>query len=257
MPKSDIEIDSSVFEQKARLLAKKLGKSEREFVKDQAGLLARDVAKMTPPYANKKLPSLKVGTSVGSKADIEAGENAIYWDLKKIYEVLPDDVIWKEHKHSKGGPIYRYGSIRSPGVITDVFKLHRWHRENRNSRGRTKKLKRPGIPWVGESLFTEYLKSQQASAGMAKACFLKASIPLRKKSTATPKIKRHLSRAKGSGRVIKDSKGSVGIISGKARGLSHVYRHIPELKKNRLYKAVKRGEILMREAAKDSNFKVV
>lgn len=257
MAKTDIEIDSSVFEQKARMLAKKLGKNEREFVKDQSGLLAREVAKMTPPYANKTLPSLKVGSSVGSKADIEAGEFAVYNDLKKIFEVLPDDVIWKEHHKSKGGPIYRHGKVRSPGVITDAFKLHRWHRENRDYRGRTKNLKRPGIPWIGESLFIEYVKSQQASVGMAKAAFLKASIPLRAKSTATPKIKRHLSRVKGSGRVVKDSNGSTGMISGRARGLSHVYRHIPELKRNRLKKAVLRGEYLMKKAAKDSKFKVV
>ena len=49
MAKTDIEIDASVFEQKARLLAKKLGKNESEFIKNQTGLLAREVAKMTPP----------------------------------------------------------------------------------------------------------------------------------------------------------------------------------------------------------------
>ena len=252
---NNVGIDDSVFQKRAVKLARKFKVDEKQFIKDQSRLLSRDAARYTPPYV--VFPGSTKGTSIGSKEDIELGEWAIDEDLRKIFEVLPDDVIWKEHKYSKGGPIYRHGQIRSPGVITDVFTLHRWHRNNKNYRGRTKNLKRPGIPGVGESLFYEYLKSQQASVGMAKACFLKASLAFGGKPAATPKIKRHLARASGSGSMKKDKDGYKGTMIAKAEGLYHLMSKLPHVRRDRTKKAEKRLEILTRAAAKAAGFKVV
>lgn len=252
---SDVGIDDAVFQRRAVKLARKFRVDEKKFINDQSRLLARDAARFTPPFKN--FPDWHKGTAIGSKEDIEEGEWAVYTDLRRIFEVIPDDAIWKEHKYSKGGPIYRKGEIRSPGVITDAFTMHRWHRDNKNSRGRTRRLKRPGIPWVGESLFEEYLKSQQASVGMAKASFLKASLAFGGKPAATPKIKRHLARASGSGHMKKTSKGHEGIMTASAEGLYHLVRLLPHLRRNRVKKAEKRLEILTKAAAKQAGFKVV
>ena len=252
---NDVGIDDSVFQERVVKLARRFKVDEKQFIKDQSRLLARDAARYTPPYV--VFPGSTNGTAIGSKADIELGEWAVYRDLKNIFIVLPDDKIWKEHKYSKGGPIYRHGTIISPGVITDVFTLHRWHRDNKNSRGRTKKLKIPGIPWVGESLFLEYLKSQQASVGMAKASFLKASLAFGGKPSATPKIKRHLARASGSGSMTKTKEGYKGSMVARAEGLYHLVRLLPHVRRDRTKKAEKRLEILAKNAAKAAGFKVV
>lgn len=248
-----IGIDDSVFQDRVVKLSRKFKVDEKQFIKDQSRLLARDAARFTPPFA--QFPDWNKGTNVGTKADIEQGEWAVINDLKRIFEVLPDAVIWKEHKYSKGGPVYRFNTIRSPGVITNAFKMHQWHRDHKRSDGRTKKLKRPGIPWVGESLFSEYAKSQQASVGMAKASFLKASLAFGGKSSATPKIKRHLGRTNGSGRLVKTGKGYDGLMSAQAEGLYHLKRLLPHLRRNRTKKAEKRLEILAKAAAKSSGFK--
>lgn len=249
----EIGVDDSVFQEKVVKLARKFKVDEKQFIKDQSRLLAREAAKFTPPFAS--FPDWHTGTNIGSKADIEEGEWAIDTDLRRIFEVLPDDVIWKEHKYSKGGPIYRHNKIRSPGVIINAFKMHQWHRDNKRANGRTRKLRRPGIPWVGESLFYEYLKSQQASVGMAKASFLKASLAFGGKSSATPKIKRHLARTTGNGQLVKTSRGYDGLMRAKAEGLYHLIRLLPHLRRNRTKKAEKRLEILAKKAVKSAGFK--
>lgn len=249
----DVGIDDSVFQKRVVKLARKFKVDEKQFVKDQSRLLARDAARFTPPFA--KFPDWHRGTHVGTKADLEMGEYAVDWDLRRIFAPISDKKAWNEFRKSKGGPVYRHNTIRSPGVITNVFKMHQWHRDNKRLNGRTKKLKRGGVPWVPESLFNEYVKSQQASVGMAKASFLKASLAFGGKSSATPKIKRHLARTSGSGSLVKTGKGYDGHMVARAEGLYHLKRLLPHLKRNRTKKAEKRLEILAKKAIKESGFK--
>ena len=75
--------------------------------------------------------------------------------------------------------------------------------------------------------------------------------------TAPAGVKNNKVNSVGTGIVKKGSSGSKGIITGSAGGLFHTNKFLPMLRKNRLIKAVKRGEFLMRKAAKDSKFKVV
>ena len=256
MPKygnNKIYVDDSVFQQKARKLARKLGVDEHKIVKEQTGILAREVAKMTPPYA--KFPSLFKGTSVGTAKDIKQGEWAVYNDLRKICFVVPDDVANRTHRYTKGGPVYRRGKIVAPRVIVNLGELATWHKRNEDHKGRTRDLDVPHLPWMGENLFMKYVKSQQANVGIAKAAFYKASVQLGAKGAAVKGIKRHLVSTSGNGRMAKTSKGPYGLISGRAKGLWHVHRHLPQLERNRLIKAVKRLEYVNRQAVKNAGFK--
>jgi len=250
----EIGIDDSVFQERVVKLARKFKVDEKQFIKDQSRLLARDAARFTPPFA--QFPDWHKGRHVGTKADLEMGEYAVDWDLRRIFAPISDKKAWDEFRKSKGGPVYRYNTIKAPGVITDAFKMHQWHRDHKRRDGRTKKIKnRNGIPWVPESLFYEYVKSQQASVGMAKASFLKASMAFGGKSSATPKIKRHLARTSGSGNLVKTGKGYDGHIRASAEGLYHLIRLLPHLRRNRTKKAEKRLEILAKKAVKSSGFK--
>jgi hypothetical protein len=250
---SKIYVDDSTFQKRARKLAKKLGVDEYKFVKEQTGILAREVAKMTPPYAT--FPKL-TGTSVGTAKDIKAGEWAVYNDIKKICFIVPNEVAERARRTTQGGPIYRKGQIVSPGVISSISLLSAWHKKNEGSNGRTKDLDVPLLPWVPESLFIEYVKTMKRNVGIAKAAFWKAGDNLGAKGTAVAGIKRHAARASGNGKMKKTNKGPYGLIYGKADGLFHVFKHLPRLERNRLIKAVKRLEFTGRKAAKKSGFKV-
>lgn len=254
-----IYIDDSEFQRKARKLAKKLGVDEYDFVKEQTGLLAREVAKMTPPYAS--FPSLYKGTSIGTAKDIKHGKFAVLKDLKQICFVVPEEVAERVHRQTKGGPIWRRDTsgsnkIVAPGVITNLGALRSWHHSNENARGRTRKLQVPHLPWVGDKLFDQYVKSQQANVGIAKAAFWLASVALGAKGAAPAAVKKIAYKSSGGGSMHKTIKGPYGLIDGKARGLSHTLKHLPKLRRNRLIKAVKRLEYISRKAVKASGFKV-
>ena len=255
---SGAKFDDTVFQQRAAALARNLGKDEFEFVKQQTGLLAREVARHTPPYAAFPTGS---GTSIGSKLDKAQGEWAIYNDLRRIFAVISDANAADAHAKSKGGPIYRNrgsgSEMVSPGVITTMSSMGEWHRRHRNNRGRTNWIPDNDVPWVGESLFIAYLKSQQKNVGRAKAPFSKASVELGAKGAVPLWVRNNMVGAYGSGKMTKVSSVTTGVIQGREKGLYHTIRHLPRLRKNRLIKAVKRGEYLMRQAAKDSGFNVV
>ena len=253
---NNVGIDISEFQRKAKAIVKVWKLEEKDFIKDQSRLLARETAKFTPPFAGGKLPDWHKGTAVGTKADIEAGENAIKNDIKQICFVVPDSVAMNEHIKSKGRPIYRNGVIVAPGVITNGFKLYRWHQDNKRANGRTRELDIPNMPWVGRELVNEYIKDVQKYVGVAKSAFLKVAMSFGDKGSAPAKIKRHLGRVKGSGRLVTTQKGTEGHLSGKADGLYLAKRKVPHLMRNRLEKAVKRLEILKKAAAKKAGFKV-
>tara|TARA_R110000803_G_scaffold17113_4_gene46555 strand:+ start:25 stop:789 length:765 start_codon:yes stop_codon:yes gene_type:complete len=254
MPKKDFTIDYSVFEKRAKALARKLGKDEKEFIKQQTGILAREVAKFTPPFAS--FPNHK-GSAIGKKADETQGKWAVYMDIKWICTIKPADEIAKARRSWGSSPIIYGGKTITKGVIDDVGSLKAWHNANQGLNNRTKPLKGPMRYWVSDTVFTAYVKEEQKKVGIAKAAFAKASVALGAKGAVPAWVRKHMGTVSGSGVLIKESKGTKGIIAGQAGGLFHTNKHVPSLMKNRLVKAVKRGEFLMKKAAKDSNFKVV
>lgn len=260
----NIGIDIVEFKRKAKKLAKQFELDEKEFIKDQSRLLAREAAIYTPPWAGnkndnalKKLAERK-GTAVASKADIQAGENAIKGDIKRICYVVRDKQVWEwREKYGENALIYnKHGVPIATGVITNGTKLYRWHQEKRLKNGRTSdRLKIPEMPAVGRSLIEEYTKDMQKHVGVAKASLLKAAIDFGDKGAAPPKIKRHLGKATGSGKLNKKSKGYEGLVHAIAEGTYTTKRFIPHLMRNRLEKAHARLKILAREAAKKAEFK--
>lgn len=250
-----VEFDDSVFQRQARKLARKLKVDEFEFVKEQTQLLAREVAKMTPPYA--KFPSTWKGLNMGSKADIERGETAIFYDVVRILKPVPEGAAgWAQNAFGGGPIIGKGGEVKGPGVFWNKTDLYAWHKQHEKMNGRTKELLKHERPWVPESLWHEYVTERQKDAGMAKATMAKAAQALGYNKGITPKIKRHIMSAKGKGEMNKEKKGPSGEISGAADGLWHTNRHLPALAKNRLKKAVIHLNKVAKAAAKGSGFKV-
>ena len=106
-------------------------------------------------------------------------------------------------------------------------------------------------------VLNKYLKIEYQRVGNAKATFYKAALSLGAKVSAPLNVKKNTGRASGSGKVTKGSRGAVGTIKGRSGGLYHTIKFMPMLRRNRLIKAVKRGEFLMKDAAKKADFKVV
>ena len=79
----NIEVDDSVFKKDTAKFLKAIGKEEKTFIREQSGMVARDLAKYTPPFVNGTFPDFAKDT-IGTSADIKAGKNAIEGGLKSI-----------------------------------------------------------------------------------------------------------------------------------------------------------------------------
>ena len=252
----DVDIDDTVFKQRMAQLARNLGEDEYEFIKNQTGILAREVARFTPPFA--VFPKLSTSASVATSKDMQAGKWAVYVDVAQICTIKEKGFITKAKK-SWGSEVIKYGDgkVISLGIIDDIGTLHKWHTANQGLNNRTRPLTGPNRYWVSSPVFKAYVKTQQANVGTAKAAFYNAALRLGAKVTAPAGVVNNMGNSVGTGTIKKESQGTKGTIRGRAGGLYHTNRHLPMLKKNRLIKAVKRGEYLMRQAAKDSGFNVV
>lgn len=248
-----IVIDDSTFQKRARALARKLKVDEYAFVKEQTGLLARDVAKYTPPFAS--FPS-KGGKSIGTSKDAKAGKMAVLQSIAQIVTVKETGVIRWAKKTFKGKPIYRGKKLIALGIIESESELGSWHRRNRRANGRTRPLKGDQRYWISKRLFNRYVKAEQKKVGIAKATFAKAGMLLGSKGKSLAFISQHFSRANGSGRMARTSKGAYGLIRGSSPGLWHVFKRIPTIERDRLIKAVKRLEFIGKAASKKAGFKV-
>jgi hypothetical protein len=255
MASKDVDIDDTVFLQRVAALARNLGEEQAGFIKNQTGILAREVARMTPPYAS--YPKLTNTASVGSLKDITQGKIAITGDLYKICQIKSLADVKRARKAFGTGPV-NFGFQSGGGTIINEAEFHAWHKKNLyKGRNRTRKVTYYSRYWVTQTVFNRYAKSQHLYVGRAKATFYKAALKLGARVTAPANVKNNALLVSSSGRVNTTGDFSEGVIKGKAGGLYHTIRHLPMLKSNRLIKAVKRGEYLLKQAAKDANFNVV
>lgn len=251
MPKKNITVDDTVFRAKLVKLARKVGVNEKKFVREQAGFLAREIARYTPPYASYPTgASLKMGTA----DDFKTGKNAILNDLLIICQVRKPKTINWAIREFKGGPIYYKNKRIAPGVLQDIGELARWHKQNKGSKGRTKMLPDIDKPFVKTTVFNKYKRFLFSEVGSSKAAFAKAALALGSKGSIPLPIQKNLSGASGSGSMRKRSKGYIGFVSGRAKGLYHVRGGLlKEIKRNRLIKAHKRLGFITRKLVREAN----
>jgi len=222
--KTSITFDDAIWKQKIKKLAARAKVDEKKFVKENGGLMVRDIAKFTPPYAN--FPTGK-GRKVGTKKDQIAGELAVEYDLKKIFFVPDDESIIDWAESSFSGAIYEGNKVIGAGVARTLGDVKRHHMANQNNRtGRTRKIAKSQKMWVRRKLFFEYLLREKSSVGRAKAAVLSAAVKIdRKRAGDAPKwVARHLRGGRSSGRMGKIKNGWNALFSASAPGLQHVHR---------------------------------
>jgi hypothetical protein len=248
-----VVFDDSVFQKKAKRLAQLLKVDEKQFVKEQTALLARDAAKYTPPFA--AFPS-KGSSSIGSGKDKKQGEFAMIRDIEYVVTIQDQQAIqWAFSKFGRR-PIYKGKKMISKGVILTMSELRRWHRKNRRPSGRTLPLQHDQKYWVSERLLNQYKKSELKRVGISKAALALAAVKLGSKAKVPAWIKRHFGRVSGNGKTAMTSKGPYGLVVSKVPAKYHVERLLPMIYKDRLIKAVARLRRIGKDSAKKSGFKV-
>jgi hypothetical protein len=251
MPKKNLKVDDTLFNAKLVKLARKFGVDEKNFIREQAGFLAREIARYTPPYASyPKGASLKMGTA----QDFKTGKIAIENDLWAICQPRKAKTINWAIREFKGRPIYYKNERIAPGVLQSIGELARWHKKNKGSRGRTRTLPDNDKPFVKTTVFNKYKKFLFSEVGSSKAAFAKAALALGSKGKVPLPIQKNLSSASGGGQLRKRNKGYVGLVRGRAKGLYHVRGSIlKEIKRNRLIKAHKRLGFITRKLVREAN----
>ena len=250
MPKTgsfSLEIDDKTFTKNAKKFLTDLGKTEKEFVREQSSFLARDLAKYTPPYVS--FPTGNKNT-VGTAKDIKAGKDALAMGLYSICHIRKKKTINWARKAFGNGPIMNKGRQIASGVIDDIETLSRWHYGNRKANGRTKDVAKSDRPFVYSAVFNKYLRRRLQDVGVAKASFYKASLHLGGKHNAVKAIKLNLGKATGKGSIKKDRDGYTGIVSGLSKGGYNTKKYLPMIQKDRSIKALKRLRILANDAAR-------
>ena len=247
----DVEVDDSVFKKDTATFLAKIGKEEKDFIREQSGMVARDLAKYTPPFVKGTWPDFAKDT-IGTSADIKAGKNAIEGGLKSIcFRIKKKTTINKAIKDfGRNAPVYKGKQQIAFGVIDNIKDLSNWHYKNRTSQGRVLKVATIQRPMVWLSVFNKYVKRRQEDVGIAKAGFYKASLRFGAKEKAPPNIKKNVGKAAGLGILKQTKDGWVGHISGTSKGAEYTVNKLPMIQRNRGEKAAKRLEILVKKRAK-------
>jgi hypothetical protein len=245
-----LEVDDSTFKKNAKKLLSDMGVDSVLFMKQQTGLLARDLAKYTPPFTS--FPTSK-GTSIGTAKDIKHGKEAVAIGLYSICHIRKRKSINWARKSFGDGPIFNKKQQIAHGVIDDLESLATWHQTNRGARGRTRRVPASQRPFVFKTVFNKYLKKRQADVGTAKSSFYKASLALNAKGSAPANVKKNLDKAIGTSSVKKKRKGPQGLVSGRAKGAyTTKTKFLPKIQKDRMIKAMKRLKYVGNKLAKES-----
>ena len=245
----NVEVDDSVFKKDTAQFLKKIGKEEKTFIREQSGMVARDLAKYTPPYSG--FPSSK-SSSIGKPADIKLGKDAIAGNLASIcMRIKRKPVINKAIKNfGRNAPVYKGKQRIAFGVIDNEDDLARWHYKNRNGQGRVRRVPDIDRPMVWLSIFNRYVKRRQKDVGIAKAGFYKASLKFGAKGGAPPNVKKNLGKSAGLGILKQTKDGWVGHISGTSKGGANTLRHLPMINRDRGIKALARLKTIAKNRVK-------
>lgn len=244
-----LDIDDKTFAKRSKKLLDDLGRETKPFVREQSALLARDLAKYTPPFDT--FPKGNSNT-VGTSKDIQKGKRALSIGLYSICHIRKRKTINWAKKAFNGGPVFINGKQIASGIIEDIATLSKWHYSNKDIKGRTKFVPPSERPFVFKTVFNKYLKIRLKDVGVAKASFYKASLHLGGKHNAVRQIKIALGKGTGKGTLKKTQKGYTGQILGLAKGAYNTKKHLPMLQKDRNIKALKRLKILASKLAKET-----
>lgn len=257
-----VKVDSNLLKVKIRKLLRQTKKTEKEFVKEQASLLAETIVRATPPFVNYR----PFKGSMGTMADFKQGRSAVIGDMLRIFAIRSEGFIryllkrFKTETNIKGTIHGSRGAfeIESPLVTLNTAKARQFYESKRLANGRPTK-QNSGNRWKGEAfiskkIFDRIVKDKIENLGIAKASFAKAVVKLNPKKRANKWIKKHFSRVNTSV-VHSATKGYKITINASAKGLQYVTNKINYFATKRIQIAEKRLKHQYRKSIRKSGFK--
>lgn len=257
-----VKVDSNLLKVKIRKLLRQTKKTEKEFVKEQASLMAETIVRATPPFVSYT----PFRGSMGTLADFRKGRSAVIADMLRVFAIRSEGFIkfllkrFKSETFIKGTIHGSRGAfeIESPLVTLNTAKARKFYESKRLANGRPT-FSNSGNRWKGEAfiskeIFDRILKDKIDNLGIAKASFAKAVLKLNPKKKANKWIKKHFSRVNTS--VIENStKGYKVTINASAKGLQYVTNKINYFATKRIQIAEKRLKHQYRKSIRKSGFR--
>lgn len=257
-----VKVDTNLLKVKIRTLLAKTKKTEKEFVREQASLMAETIVRATPPFVNYT----PFKGSMGTKADFKKGRSAVIGDMLRVFTIRDEFFIkyllkrFKREENIKGYIHTARGKleIESPLVTLNTAKARKFYESKRLANGRPT-FKNSGNRWKGEAIvskkiFDTILKDKIYNLGIAKASFAKAVVKLNPKKRVNKWIKEHFGKVNTS-ITEKKTKGYSVVIQAKAKGLQYVTNKINGFAKFRIVLAEKRLRMQYRKMIRKSGFK--
>lgn len=256
-----VKVDSNLLKVKIRKLLRQTKKSEKEFVKEQAALMAETIVRATPPFVTYT----PFKGSMGTLADFKQGRSAVIGDMLRVFGIRSEGFIryllkrFKRESNIKGTIHGARGAfeIDTPLVTLNTAKARQFYEKQRLANGRPT-FSNSGNRWQGEAfvtkkIFDTILKDKINNLGIAKAAFARAVVKLNPKKRVNKWIKKHLGRVNT---MISETqgKGYKVIIKASARGLQYVTNKINFFAKKRIRMAEKRLKTQYRKIARKSGF---
>ena len=254
----NFSVDSTLFKAQAKKLVKKLKLDEPTVVREQAGLLAQLLAKVTPPFKSfpkmSGKPSYTTGGALGvGKKAVRAGFYSAVtrmgtqrnWTDKKMKSAIRSgDTTYLEArlKHMKGSSKHNLKVRDYSDNLRD---------SQRNTRGRVNRGTQPIVMLQNKDV-NAGLKRAMDNVGIAKASFALAALRLGRPK-APGWISRHFAKVNTPVSVQRNP-ARVRFTSS-AKGLDVTMRRLKAIERFRMVAMVKSLEALLKANAKKAGFK--
>tara|TARA_R110001606_G_scaffold377185_1_gene536127 strand:- start:69 stop:848 length:780 start_codon:yes stop_codon:yes gene_type:complete len=257
MPKN-FTVDATLFKVKAKKLVKQLKLDENKVVREQAGLLAQLLSKVTPPF--KSFPKMSGKPSYTTGGAMGVGKKAVRAGFYSAVKRMGTVSNWTDKGMRK--------AIRSGDTAYIQARLEHMKKSNkhglkvrdysdnlrerqRNTRGRVNRGTQPIVMLQNKDV-NAGLKRAMDNVGIAKASFALAALRLgRPKAPAW--IAKHFAKVNTPVSVTRNP-ARVKFTSN-AKGLDVTTRRLKAVERFRMVAMVKHLEALVRADAKKAGFK--
>jgi len=256
MSKKTFSVDDTLYRAQAKKLVKHLKIDEPKFVREQAGLLAQLLAKVTPPF--KTFPKLSGKPTYGGSVTV--GRIAVRRDFFRAVQRVGKAASWKDKGIAKairaGDSNYieqrlKYMKSSNKKNLKVRKYADRLHDAKRNARGR---VNRSVVATVGmkDPDVNKGLKRAMDRVGTAKAALAIAALRLGRPKA--PKwIARHFGKVNTHVNLRRNP--SIAQFTATAKGIEWASSRIKQVERFRMVAMVKRLEALVRADAKKAGFK--
>ena len=254
----NFSVDSTLFKAKAKKLIKQLKLDENKVVREQAGMFAQTLAKITPPF--KKFPKFK-GLSYATSGALGVGQRAaragFYSAVKRMGTVknwkdegMKDAIRRGDTAYIQKRLEYMKKSVKHNLRVRDYSDKLR--NSQRNNRGRVNRGTQP-IVMLTNADVNAGLKRAMGNVGIAKASFALAALRLGRPAPKGTWISRHFSKVNTP---IKISKNPTRVtFTAKAKGLDVVIRKLRKVEEFRMKAMVLSLQQMVKNDAKKAGFK--